>query len=224
MIMPKESIPTNLKNYAGIIEEVKETDVLCGSKNTALGKHKGNLLLSARVRHHLDDYESASTRREKTFVNRSIINYMRQKYNARFLKQKPSGDWVEIEEQAIRDKVTHALRFASIRRKKDSEYQRKRSSVSALPVPSVVASNERSASPAPEDESFQQLFEAIRDSQQRILKEMMITKDEFELDRDALLSIWTANRGDAAKVQQYRPPLCYKSTPYQLCHIISING
>ena len=75
--MAKQSIPTNLKNYAGIIEQVKETDVLCGSKNTALGKHKGNLLLSARVRHHLDDYESASTRQEKTFINRSIINYMR---------------------------------------------------------------------------------------------------------------------------------------------------
>ena len=195
MTMPNTNtpIPTTLLNYTGVTAHLKETDVLCGSKNTTLGKHHGNVLLSQRVKHHLEDYERATTRQEKSQINRSIINYMREKHGSRFLRQK--GDvWVEIEEQAIRDKVTHALRFASIRKKKDEEYESKRSP--SLPLPSSVrarADDDDSSSAMEKEEEdpvFARLFAAALASQQRILREMMggVTIEGSDSDHHARMN------------------------------------
>ena len=60
-------IPTSLNNYKGIVDEIKETDVLCGSKNTSLNKHHGNALLRQQVNKHLDEYDQADTKQEVSF-------------------------------------------------------------------------------------------------------------------------------------------------------------
>ena len=45
-------------------------------------------------------------------ITKEIVTTMQSKYNSRFLKQ-CGDDWQEISDQVARDKVSHALRFAS---------------------------------------------------------------------------------------------------------------
>ena len=180
--MANLSIPTSLNNYKGIVDEIKETDVLCGSKNTSLNKHHGNALLRQQVNKHLDEYDQADTKQEKMRINRVIIATMRKKFHSRFLRQKGNGAWAEIDEQSVRDKVSHALRFASIQRKKDEEYQKNRVPLPAF-SPATSSSSVAAAAAAAtmtdtnddlsDDPAFTKMLEAVHQSQQRILQAML---------------------------------------------------
>jgi hypothetical protein len=159
------TIPTTLKNYNGDVDEVKEMDVLCGSKNTNLGKHPGNLLLKQKILSHLVEYEAATSKQDKMRINRKIVNCMGQKYASRFLKQKANGGWMLIDEQAVRDKVSHALRFASVQKKKEEQYQKYRAA-----LPSDASSTDDMAEG---DAGFAQHLTAVHQRQQAILQGMM---------------------------------------------------
>lgn len=174
------TIPTTLNNCSFItVEQIQDTDVLCGSKNTSLGKHPGNVLLRKRLHHHISEYEQASTKQQKVTINRTIIKYMRTKYGSRFLRQKKNGDWVEMDEQGVRDKVSHGLRFALLQRQKEQEYQKQY--VPIVQTTSALSDDEH-------DEAFTQTLEAVHQRQQQILENMMNKRDFPEESYNASFS------------------------------------
>lgn len=111
--MKSQGIPITLKNYQSSIETPREVDCLCG-QDTTFARHPGNRAFRERVLRALPDYRAAHTKVEKMKVTRSILEYMKKSIGSRFLKPKKNGEgWVEIDAQAARDKVSHALRFAA---------------------------------------------------------------------------------------------------------------
>lgn len=116
MFMANEIIPIALKNYQSSIEHPNNVDVLCG-QDTTFGRHSGNRAFRQRILKALPQYMAARTKMEKMKVTKSILDYMK-KMGSRFLKLKKNGSWVEIDGQAARDKVSHALRFAVRQQKK----------------------------------------------------------------------------------------------------------
>lgn len=116
------NIPTRLINLQSImIDAPSEFDVLCGSKSTAFNNHPGNHLFRQKVHSCLSTYERARTKQEKMKINRQIVAFMRSKFGARFLKQHKDGSWGIAEEQSIRDKVSHALRYAAQQKEKEEQ-------------------------------------------------------------------------------------------------------
>lgn len=115
MLPSSLSIPTHLANYESdmTIECPSVFDVLCGSKSTAVNDHPGNHLFRQKIVRSLPAYAQARTKKQKMQINRKIVDFMRQKYGSRFLKQNSNNcTWSMAEEQAIRDKVSHALCYA----------------------------------------------------------------------------------------------------------------
>lgn len=114
-------LPDYSFNTPMIIEAPLEFDVLCGSKSTAFNNHPGNHLFRQKVHSCLASYEKARAKQEKMKMNRQIVAFMRAKFNARFLKQNKDGTWAIANEQCIRDKVSHALRYASQQKGKEEQ-------------------------------------------------------------------------------------------------------
>ena len=101
-----QAIPTRLRNYQKVIETPLPMDVLCGSKNA---NHPGNHLFRLKVASCLHAYERARTKQQKMNLNRHIIQYMRHRVGARFLKEQRDGTWILAEGQTVRDKVRHIV-------------------------------------------------------------------------------------------------------------------
>lgn len=101
------------------IESPAEMDILCGSKSKAISRHPGNMLLQEKVQECVDDYEKAKTKQDRILINRRIIQFMQTKYGSRFLKRASNGSWIVAEEQAVRDKVSHAIRNATLKKQKE---------------------------------------------------------------------------------------------------------
>lgn len=112
-----EMIPTVLKNYSSSAIEPSKKDVLCG-KDTTLARHPGNQLFREKIQAELPHYLTARSKQDKMRITKSIVQYITIKQGSRFLKLKTNGQWVEIDSQAARDKVSHALRFAARQKKK----------------------------------------------------------------------------------------------------------
>ena len=112
-----EVIPIVLKNYNGSITEPTKADVLCG-KDTTLARHPGNQRFREKIQIELPRYLQARSKQDKMKITKSIVQYITVKLGSRFLKSKGDGKWVEIDAQAARDKVSHALRFAARQQKK----------------------------------------------------------------------------------------------------------
>ena len=112
------SIPTLLKNVQVAVEAPKELDVLCGSKSKAVASHPGNKLLRRKVEACLEEYERARNQQERITINRGIILFMREKFGSRFLKSNQDGSWSVAEEQTVRDKVSHAIRHALVKKQR----------------------------------------------------------------------------------------------------------
>lgn len=115
------TIPTRLLNFQQVIEAPSEFDVLCGSKSTSVNNHPGNHLFRQKVHSCLASYEAARTKQDKMKINRQIVAFMRTKFGSRFLKQFKDGTWAIAEEQSIRDKVSHALRYAALQKEKEEQ-------------------------------------------------------------------------------------------------------
>lgn len=112
-----EVIPIVLKNYNSSIAEPTKDDVLCG-KDTTLARHPGNQRFREKIQVELPRYLQARSKQDKMKITKSIVQYITVKLGSRFLKAKSGGKWVEIDGQAARDKVSHALRFAARQQKK----------------------------------------------------------------------------------------------------------
>ena len=117
----QETLPTRLLNFQQVIEAPSEFDVLCGSKSTSFNNHPGNHLFRQKVHSCLASYEAARTKQEKMKINRQIVAFMRTKFGSRFLKQFKDGTWAIAQEQSIRDKVSHAFRYAAQRKEKEEQ-------------------------------------------------------------------------------------------------------
>lgn len=117
--LPFITVPMELKNFQlDIIDEPNEIDVLCGSRSKTLSRHPGNKIFMQRIESCLEQYEKATTKQERITINRGVIQFMRLKYGARFLKQNPDGKWTKADNASVRDKVSHAFRFASNKKNK----------------------------------------------------------------------------------------------------------
>mmetsp|Transcript_8785 Transcript_8785/g.16768 ORF Transcript_8785/g.16768 Transcript_8785/m.16768 type:complete len:243 (+) Transcript_8785:119-847(+) len=136
-----EVIPTVLKNYNSSIAEPTKADVLCG-KDTTLARHPGNQRFREKIQTELPRYLQARSKQEKMKITKSIVQYITVKLGSRFLKSKPDGKWVEIDGQAARDKVSHALRFAARQQKKttDNEHSDDNSSQGSTDETSSITS------------------------------------------------------------------------------------
>lgn len=173
-------IPVSLKQLQ--VDHVKDTDVLCGSKDTSLGKHPGNKLLREMINDKLDEYDAASTKQQKSKINRSIVNAMREKHGSRFLRQKVNGgEWTIISDQAVRDKVSHAFRFASTQRKKEEEFRKQHISYAETNTASLAAEGDVDL----QDSNFAQHMETVHSCQRRILQNMLSQTTEYESNSDA---------------------------------------
>ena len=115
--MLSPSIPTVLRNYNGSIREPSQNDVLCG-KDTTLARHPGNQKFRALIQENLPGYLKARSKQEKMQITKRIVSLLSK--SSRFLKLKngSSGEWIEIDGQCARDKVSHALRFAARQQEK----------------------------------------------------------------------------------------------------------
>ena len=91
-----------------------EFDVLC-SKDKTHSTHAGNRLFRERIDAMKEIYRMTKNKQGKMEITKNIVNYLKQTHSTRFLKRSANGSWAEISDQAARDKVSHALRFATRR-------------------------------------------------------------------------------------------------------------
>ncbi|KAL7555580.1 hypothetical protein ACA910_016188 [Epithemia clementina (nom. ined.)] len=121
-----------------------EFDVLC-SKDKTHSTHTGNRLFRERIDAMKEVYRVTKNKQGKMEITKNIVKYLKQRHATRFLKRDANGSWTEISDQAARDKVSHALRFATRRDNTNSTGNKRASSPSAAPQVPVA--------PAPEDAS-----------------------------------------------------------------------
>mmetsp|Transcript_6164 Transcript_6164/g.13651 ORF Transcript_6164/g.13651 Transcript_6164/m.13651 type:complete len:264 (+) Transcript_6164:64-855(+) len=98
----------------------QEHDCLC-SKDKTHSSHPGNKMFRARIDAMKEIYRKTKNKQGKMEITKEIVRYLKEKHNSRFLKRDGNGVWVEISDQAARDKVSHALRFATRRDSKKAE-------------------------------------------------------------------------------------------------------
>jgi len=84
---------------------------MCGKDKTH-AKQQGNRLFKDKIEETKVAYSQAPSKQEKMVITKEIVTFMQTEYGSRFLKM-VDGQWVEINNQAARDKVSHALRFAA---------------------------------------------------------------------------------------------------------------
>lgn len=100
-------------NITTIITDPGPFDILCG-KDKSFNNHHGNQIFRDVIFSYRRVYAQAWTKVDKMNLTKEIVNLLQTKHNARFLKCGNAVDvWEEISNQAARDKVSHALRFAA---------------------------------------------------------------------------------------------------------------
>jgi hypothetical protein len=95
--------------------ELGQYDIICGRSKLAFN-NVGNRRFRVTVSLSLDRYMSAATRKETSNVIKSVAEIVRGN-GGRFLKPRPDGTWVDLEEKHVHEKVGHALRDAAALRK-----------------------------------------------------------------------------------------------------------
>lgn len=185
------------------IEKPASSDVLCGQDAT-FGQHPGNILLREQIELALDPYMKATDRRDKIAMIDEIVSVMRTQHKSRFLRQQQGSTvevWEEVCEQSVRDKVSHALRFAARRRssggkkktkkpkssgsgsnskpraqnKKRPSLKRKAQEIAVLPKSTATAADNEEL-----DEASRIRLAKIHGRQQKILEKMLSEHDEEE--------------------------------------------
>eukprot|EP00934_Nitzschia_sp_Nitz4_P004316 Nitzschia sp. Nitz4//scaffold82_size85912//78903//79475//NITZ4_005154-RA/size85912-processed-gene-0.105-mRNA-1//1//CDS//3329558874//4306//frame0 len=150
------------------LEGVNPADVLSGRDRPTVS-HPGNKYFRKIVAANREEYQTAPSRDAKTRITSRLLDMVR-KMGGRFLKiEEETGVWVELDEAAAREKVSHALRSAKdpnrIKQKKPRQ------------VKKHVFSEE-------EDE----LFKNTLADQQRIFKELLAREarsgmHQFDFDK-----------------------------------------
>ncbi|EEC44899.1 predicted protein [Phaeodactylum tricornutum CCAP 1055/1] len=95
-----------------VFDDPRDNDILCG-KDKTFAKHTGNRIFRSLIESNITRYTNSASKQQKMKITKDIVATMQVKNGARFLKQLDNGDWQEITNEAARDKVSHALRFAS---------------------------------------------------------------------------------------------------------------
>ena len=88
-----------------------EHDVVCG-RGRGFYNRPGNKRFREIVCQHIPEYLTLKTKLDKSMLLNRIIDLVRRHHNARFIKKNANGAWHEIEENATREKVGHAMREA----------------------------------------------------------------------------------------------------------------
>ncbi|KAL7573574.1 hypothetical protein ACA910_008710 [Epithemia clementina (nom. ined.)] len=100
---------------------VSERDILC-TKDRAVCNHPGNRIFRSKIEGMAVEYGKAASALQKTEITRRIIQDLKQTHGCRFLGYDEDNDsWSEISSRLVRDKVSHALRFAIRRRHKKKQ-------------------------------------------------------------------------------------------------------
>ena len=195
-----------------LVKEPSALDVLCG-QDANYGLHTGNKILRKQIDLVLPSYRQTNDRREKIARIDEIITFMRIHYKSRFLKPRPQPDangetvWEEVSEQSVRDKVSHALRFAARRLEQGSSTTKKprrnkskqakrgsKSKKAAKEAAAAATAKEASASSsaANSDDETEELDEAskirlawLHKRQLEILEELLKQDDESVNDEDS---------------------------------------
>jgi hypothetical protein len=107
-----ENVAPAAMKQADVVLSASERDVLCG-KDKTFTKHFGNRTFKNLIEEYSDRYLEAATKNDRMEITKDIVNIMRTKYHARFLKPTHDGFWEEISETHARDKISHALRFSA---------------------------------------------------------------------------------------------------------------
>lgn len=94
-----------------VIAHFTSRDVLAGRRTKEFSVHPGNLRLRQLVAQNLPVYEASRNRKDKTALSQAIVNEI-QKSGGRFLKviEGITDGWEELDDEAARDKVSHAFR------------------------------------------------------------------------------------------------------------------
>mmetsp|Transcript_19677 Transcript_19677/g.22803 ORF Transcript_19677/g.22803 Transcript_19677/m.22803 type:complete len:296 (+) Transcript_19677:2-889(+) len=123
LITPLESPPTKRRRTeddasknsvckvppsAVCLTSFSDNDVLSG-RGGGTNQHEGNYYFRSLINLHRERYLKAK-KNDKPFISRSIVNAIRKK-NGRFLKKDEESDlWLEIGDDAAREKTSQALR------------------------------------------------------------------------------------------------------------------
>lgn len=103
----------NSNGGEGRIESLGPWDILCGRSRRAFF-HTGNRRFRVTISLNYRRYMEARNRGEKTAVTMRVINVLKNEVGARFLKEVNGGEYyVELSPDAVKEKITHALRDAA---------------------------------------------------------------------------------------------------------------
>ena len=128
------------------IEAPTTHDVLFGrGKNTR--EHSGNLRCNLLIEMYAEQYESAN-KVQKTVIAERIVAMVHESLG-RFLKQEANKGWVEVSDDAAREKISHFFRFQRSKRVSNGESQDTKSAqahatkrVTPCPSPSLSSQPE----------------------------------------------------------------------------------
>lgn len=165
------------------IQKPAPWDVLC-SQDANLSQHKGNQILRYLIDKTVESYRQAKNRPDKVAKIDGIIKFMQEHYQSRFLRRKLdeggllSLGWEEIHGQNVRDKVSHALRFAAKQPKGNKKTNKaRRGSMRSRSVQMNETTNSVEDGDFL-DEKVQARLESIHRRQQEILRSMLAENDE----------------------------------------------
>jgi hypothetical protein len=127
-------------------------DVICGRSSSAFN-NVGNRRFRVTMSLNLNQYMEAPTRLDKSMLIISIAQMIKSEQGGRFLIQKAkSGNYVELNDKQIREKIGHALRdLAGAARKGEAE---ETELDQALRADNCEASSEASWKEEEEDETI----------------------------------------------------------------------
>jgi hypothetical protein len=105
-------LPESMSDHdEAIIGQAKPLDILCG-KQQNFANHQGNILFREWINAFKDEY-STSGKESKMKITKHIVQSLQLQFGSRFIKPAGHGRWKRVSDQAARDKVSHALRFAA---------------------------------------------------------------------------------------------------------------
>jgi hypothetical protein len=129
------------------LDNLGPNDIIVG-RGRKYETNTGNRRFRDIVRSNLNDYMSASTRQDKSILILSLFHTLRDDVGARFVKPAGDGQYEDCDTQDARDKVAHALRDMSAKKKSKRSQSSLMKPIPAIscssPVLRLVAENEHS--------------------------------------------------------------------------------
>ena len=102
---------------------LRTKDVIC-TRNSSVHKHPGNRRYTVLIQMYYEAYQSSTLREDKSRITRQVIQAVCD-YGGRFVKyDENTGTYQEIDSDAKREKVSHALRTAVDPAKRQRRHKR----------------------------------------------------------------------------------------------------